>query len=949
MGKITLPEHLELLATDEPVLDIYAAGPWRVPDGLAGQVWDRCRELACSEQARLLVPRRPLPGYLAPDATAVAADLFILTTYLCGVCAVRGGSQVRPECVFLGRFRRDPEPPGGSPLRWAADGARWRPPGAWLFDELRHREAAFAMAPRCVDALEGIAPLDERRQALQGLFARRLGPGGPAAGELTATLTGLEASWAESATDDELAVLPELAGPVGYLSWAWEGLTAAHLRLSAAVPRTPPQAGLATDLVRQAGMRAPPGELAAAIGQADFVELQGRLAGVATFSADRWHDQTRDWLARGLGAGEIDACRAWLDMAVRITGILQGLPGKPESPAPCYVPVGAFQHDVRALARPRQARNLLAARLAARPPLVLPAAGAAPGGQEPGGGEPAKRGGNGAAGDGPQAELAGLPGLGPVREQLEALAAVAQAEIARRQAGITLRPAWKNLAFAGPPGSGKSRVAAILARIYCDLGALSGGHLAEVTRTDLSGGRPSDTADLVKEAVKRGRGGILLVSDAHQPGADPAEDAHALRLLEQALEEHRDGDLIVVLAGPDQRLRRFLAAAPGLASRVPHIVTFRRYTADELAEIFAWRAAQAGFTVTGEAAAKAHSVIAGSGRAAREGSARAALRLLDQAALAQARRVMAAGIGTGGMSELTADDVPGELTAAGPGGEPGDPFAELDSMTGLAEVKAQVRLLAAEARADQLRRDAGMPDRATSRHLVFAGPPGTAKTTVARLIAAIYTQLGLLTSGHLVEVARADLIAPYVGQTAPMVTDAVSRALGGVLFIDEAYSLTLSDSPRDYGAEAIAALVKLMEDHRRDLVVIAAGYHDQMQQFLRANPGLASRFARTIRFPGYTDDELASIFTQMAEGDGFRLGDGVLSRLRQILTATPRGPDFGNARHVRNLLDQAIAAQALRLTSGDYAAAADVRVLLAEDLPAPQSAQPDGKDAGFYL
>jgi len=943
MGKITLPGHLELLASDEPFLDIYAAGPWRVPDGLAGQVWDRCRELACCEEARLLRPRRPLPGHLVPDATVVAADLVILVSYLCGVCAVRGGAQVYPEHLFLGRFHRDLDPPARRATQWAAEGAPWRPPGAWIFNDPAHRQTAFALAPRCADALEGIAPLEERRQALAGLLARRAGAGSPAPGELYASLADLEDSWAESATGDELAVLPELAGPVGYLSWAWEGLTAAHLRLSAAVPRTPGLADLAADLVRQAGMRAPPGELAAAVGQAGFAELQGRLAGAAAFSADRWHDQTREWLARGLGAGEIDACRAWLDMAVRVTGILQGLPGKPESPAPCYVPVGAFQRDVRALARPRQARNPLAGRLAARP-AVAAAAGTGPGGRESAGSGP-----DGASGDGPQAELAGLPGLGPVREQLAALAAVAQAEITRRQAGVTLRPAWKNLAFAGPPGTGKSRVAAILARIYRDLGVLSGGQLAEVTRADLAGVRPSETADLVSQAIQRGSGGILLVSDAHRPGADPAEDAHALRLLEQALDEHRDDDLIVVLAGPDQPLRRLLAAAPGLAGRVPHIVTFRRYSAGELAEIFAWRAAQAGFTLTGDAAARAGRVIAGSGRAAREGSARTALRLLDHAALAQARRVMTAGTGPGGMSELTAGDIPGELTAAGTGGEPGDPFAELDRMTGLAEVKAQVRLLAAEARADQLRRDAGMPDRASSRHLVFAGPPGTAKTTVARLIAAIYAQLGLLTSGHLVEVARADLIGPYIGQTAPMVTDAVSRALGGVLFIDEAYSLTLSDSPRDYGAEAVATLVKLMEDHRRDLVVIAAGYPDQMQQFLRANPGLASRFARTIRFPGYTDGELAEIFTQMAQADGFQLGDGMAARLRQILAATPRGADFGNARHVRNLLDQAIAAQALRITGGDDAQVADVRTLLPEDLPGRPSAQPDDNDTGFYL
>jgi hypothetical protein len=167
-----------------------------------------------------------------------------------------------------------------------------------------------------------------------------------------------------------------------------------------------------------------------------------------------------------------------------------------------------------------------------------------------------------------------------------------------------------------------------------------------------------------------------------------------------------------------------------------------------------------------------------------------------------------------------------------------------------------------------------------------------------------------------------------------------------VLFIDEAYSLTPGDPARDYGQEAVATLVKLMEDHRRDLVVIAAGYEDEMRRFLTANPGLASRFVKTIHFPGYSDDELASIFAAMAADAEFHLADGVLPKLRQILAATPRGPDFGNARHVRNLLDQSIAAQALRITSAE-ADIAEVRTLRPEDLPRPP--EPPAKDPGFYL
>ena len=933
MSGLQVPEELEPLLGGGPVMDVYGSGPWRVPGGVADLVRERGRALAASARAQLVRPASDLTRQFAPGATAVAAELVNLTSYLCGVSAVRGGMFLYPEFELFGEFFRDPPVLERDPADWTATGPSWRPPGMWTFHVQSDRAEGVRLTVECLEVLDGIAPFEVRRRALLGLFAR-LGPDGTAAADLSGPFANVHDAWAAAATDEELAALPELAGPEGYLAWAYDGWRTAHARLAGRVLEVPALAQATAELMLQAGLRTVPGALAAAIGSDGYREVQARAAAARSFQGGDWHDRTRRWLARALGAGDIVACRAWLDMAVRLTGILQGLPGDPVSPAPCYIPVGAFQRDVLAFARPRRIPNPLTAALSATP--------------ERAPGADLSRPGDGGADRAPD-ELADLPGLAVVKEQLAPLIALARAETARRVAGISLRPAWKNLAFAGPPGSGKSRVAAALGQAYRAAGVLSLGHLTEITRADLAGTRPWDTPGLVSEAVKRATGGVLLVSDAHEGGGTATEDARAIRLLAEEMTRHRDGDLVVVLAGPDEPLRRFLDSAPALASRLAAVITFPPYGGADLAGIFAYRARQAGFTLDGDAAAKAARLLGGPGGRPRAGlgSARRATVLLDRAAAAQARRTL----GTGGEPEtsdvLTASDIPEPANLVGPGGQAGDPVAALDRMIGLTEVKQQVRLLAAEARAEKLRRDAGMPDRPPARHMIFTGPPGTAKTTVARLIAAIYCELGLLTSGHLVEVSRADLVGQYIGDTAPQVTEAVRRAMGGVLFIDEAYSLTLSDSPRDFGPEAVATLIKLMEDYRRDLVVIAAGYETQMRQFLRANPGMASRFARTVGFPGYSDDELAEIFAAMAGEAGFRLASDVLPELRAVLAATGRGADFGNARHVRNLLDQAIAAQALRITSGDVSLA-EVRTLRASDLPG-RPGEASGDDPGFYL
>ena len=259
--------------------------------------------------------------------------------------------------------------------------------------------------------------------------------------------------------------------------------------------------------------------------------------------------------------------------------------------------------------------------------------------------------------------------------------------------------------------------------------------------------------------------------------------------------------------------------------------------------------------------------------------------------------------------------------------------AELEALVGLEEVKNEVNSLINLINIRQLRKKKGLPSPDMSYHMVFTGSPGTGKTTVARLIASIYKELGVLSKGGLVEVDRSGLVAGYVGQTALKVTEVINKALGGVLFIDEAYSLSSPGAANDFGGEAIDTLVKLMEDHRDDLVVIVAGYTKEMNDFLQANTGLVSRFNKFIEFEDYNEDELIKIMYSMAEKMEMQIEDKALDKLRTYLAGMNESAKrlFGNARGIRNLFEKMLVGQANRLSGLPDPTVEDLSIIKAED------------------
>ena len=298
----------------------------------------------------------------------------------------------------------------------------------------------------------------------------------------------------------------------------------------------------------------------------------------------------------------------------------------------------------------------------------------------------------------------------------------------------------------------------------------------------------------------------------------------------------------------------------------------------------------------------------------------------------------------GAEREADADPVATQANPAAPADQKKEPepdprtleelLAELDGLIGLRAVKAEIHRQVALLKVEAKRKEAGLKTPAITRHLVFVGNPGTGKTTVARLVGGIYRALGLLSKGQLIEVDRSELVAGYLGQTAMKTADVVKSAVGGVLFIDEAYSL----SGDQYGTEAIDTLVKEMEDKRDDLVVIVAGYPVPMEIFIAQTPGLASRFRTTIDFADYTDDELVGIFRKLAADADYDVSDDVEQHLRAMLAQVQRGPTFGNGRYSRNTLEAAIGAHAWRLREVEDPDVHALRTLEPADL------SPDGTE-----
>ena len=540
------------------------------------------------------------------------------------------------------------------------------------------------------------------------------------------------------------------------------------------------------------------------------------------------------------------------------------------------------------------------------------------------------------------AELDSLVGLDEVKREVRGHVDRVRMNQERVKLGLDPVDVSMHMVFTGNPGTGKTTVARLIGSIYRSIGILPQGQLIEVDRGKLVAGFSGQTALKTREQIDRALGGVLFVDEAYAlSGTDDMQGAdafgeEAIDTILKAMEDNRD-NLVVIVAGYPEPMEKFISSNPGLESRFRTTIEFADYTPDECLQILERFCAGAKYVLDDGARAAARRAIETEASLPNFSNGRFVRNLFEGAVTAQSRRLASMAERTHeDMVTLTAEDFP-----AGPAGADAtteELMAKLDALVGLEAVKREVRSHIARIRGNKERKRLGLPPVDVSMHMVFTGNPGTGKTTVARLIGDIYRSIGVLPQGQLIEVDRAKLVAPFSGQTAIKTQKQIDRALGGVLFVDEAYTLSGSDElggGDSFGREAVETILKAMEDNRDNLVVIVAGYTDPMRHFVSSNPGLKSRFRTTIEFADYTPDECLQILERFCAGAKYELTEGAVKAARKAIEAAAGLPDFANGRFVRNLFEGAVSAQSRRLESMAEKTREDLVTLVAEDFPAP--------------
>ena len=532
--------------------------------------------------------------------------------------------------------------------------------------------------------------------------------------------------------------------------------------------------------------------------------------------------------------------------------------------------------------------------------------------------------------EGVMKELDELIGLDPIKIKIREYSDYLRFVALRKEKGFDETDKINlHAVFKGNPGTGKTTVARLLGKIYKELGLLKKGHVHEVDRADLVAEYIGQTAPKTKEAIKKAKDGVLFIDEAYSLARkDEDNKDFGKEAIEVLLKELSDStDIAIVVAGYPDEMEVFLESNPGLKSRFVVQYDFPDYTPQELVQIADFAAKKRGVLLTTKAQETLHKFLVDKYRDRDKffGNARLVNSMLDEAKINLGLRIMKSDhpelLDKDALSSIDEVDLTkifaqkNRILPEIPIDEEllKDSMGRLKNMIGLEQVKQEIEELVKLVR---FYKSQGKDIRKTfSLHSVFSGNPGTGKTTVARILAQIYKALGILERGHLVECDRQSLVGGYVGQTAIKTSELINKAMGGVLFIDEAYSLSDGGS-NDFGREAIETLLKRMEDKRGEFIVIAAGYTQNMEKFMESNPGLKSRFDRVFNFKDFNAEDLYTIALNQLIDNNITPEPKAATHLMQYIEFMYKTRDkyFGNGRSVRKVIEEAIRNQHLRLS-----------------------------------
>lgn len=542
-----------------------------------------------------------------------------------------------------------------------------------------------------------------------------------------------------------------------------------------------------------------------------------------------------------------------------------------------------------------------------------------------------------------------LIGMAPLKDKISSIAHLTQAKALRTLNGLPNTAFSLHMIFTGPSGTGKTTAARMVGKIMKDLGYLATGHVVET--------RPSVVYRKgIQELFEEAEGGILFIDEAYGL-ADvddfDSNDQYMITSLLQLMEQYSDR-VIVIIAGYANEMRRFISVNPGLPSRFSISIDFPNYSAEELLQIFEKLCADNYYTLLPETktAVLAYLSRITSSEAVRAfGNGRGVRNLFERSLMQQAERLVKNKISDPDLiRQIVPTDVVDEAKIV-PNitNEELEKLLEpLNKMIGLQNVKNDIHDLVYLLRAHTLRQQSGLPIPPVVLHSLFMGPPGTGKTTVARLLGKILKRLGYLEKGHVVEVDKQKMTGKWLGWSEKISAEAFHEAMGGILFIDEAYSLSGDQVGNDYGHAALTTILKLMEDHRDKVVVICAGYEKEMKKFLESNPGLESRFPRHVVFPPYTHDELVALFLSLCEENKYAPTEEALAKLQKQIRAKSEDEIniLGNARFIRNIFEKTIVAQSRRITSLPVEIT-QISEIIESDITVPDNTSGQDKRVGF--